>query len=335
MQYLNEVWKVIPGFNDFYEISNYGKIRSYKVTGSETIRAESYHILSPIIRKGYPTYLLDGKIYYANSLVLLTFRGEKNSRQSCYHKDGNILNLYIGNLDYYYKKDKERWRWIPGYEGLYKASTLGRICSFNGKNKYILTPTPVSKGSGYLQVGLRDSNTNQHTINVHKLVLLTFKGIRPEGTETRHLNGIPSDNRLENLKYGTHKENTYDKIIHGTYTATSGNNNWQRKRPEDTLKGSKNPASVLNEEKVYVILHLIQTGLVTLKEIAFYYSVDRSTISLIKRKVKWKQIIYPSSDVNVHNTLIKDVNVILNNIISKRNYKLFKGIDGRFYQKVV
>ena len=34
-----------------------------------------------------------------------------------------------------------------------------------------------------------------------------FVGPRPEGNEVLHLNGNPSDNRLENLKYGTRREN--------------------------------------------------------------------------------------------------------------------------------
>lgn len=50
---------------------------------------------------------------------------------------------------------------------------------------------------------------------VHSLVLIAFKGPRPEGMECRHLNGNPGDNRLENLAWGTHVENMADREKHG------------------------------------------------------------------------------------------------------------------------
>ena len=46
---------------------------------------------------------------------------------------------------------------------------------------------------------------------VHQLVLEAFVGKRPVVTGTLvdvlHLNGVPYDNRLENLRYGTRSEN--------------------------------------------------------------------------------------------------------------------------------
>lgn len=46
---------------------------------------------------------------------------------------------------------------------------------------------------------------------VHILVMLAFVGPRPDGMQTRHRNGIPDDNRLENLIYGTPGENSRDR----------------------------------------------------------------------------------------------------------------------------
>lgn len=47
--------------------------------------------------------------------------------------------------------------------------------------------------------------------HVHKLVLLTFRGERPAGKQSRHLNDIKTDNRLENLAYGTPSQNQEDR----------------------------------------------------------------------------------------------------------------------------
>jgi hypothetical protein len=52
---------------------------------------------------------------------------------------------------------------------------------------------------------------------VHELVLLAFVGPRPApDIEVLHRNGHGSDNRLENLRYGTVQENADDRELHGT-----------------------------------------------------------------------------------------------------------------------
>ena len=50
---------------------------------------------------------------------------------------------------------------------------------------------------------------------VHQLILKAFIGEPPKGQEVRHLNGIPTDNRLENLEYGTRSENIHDIYLQG------------------------------------------------------------------------------------------------------------------------
>lgn len=52
---------------------------------------------------------------------------------------------------------------------------------------------------------------------IHVLMVEAFIGPRPIGQEVRHLNGKPSDNRIENLTYGSKSENAYDSIKHGTH----------------------------------------------------------------------------------------------------------------------
>jgi len=52
---------------------------------------------------------------------------------------------------------------------------------------------------------------------VHSLVATSFIGPYPDGHEVRHINGVPSDNRVGNLVYGTKSENSYDSITHGTH----------------------------------------------------------------------------------------------------------------------
>jgi hypothetical protein len=111
----------------------------------------------------------------------------------------------------------ERWAQIPGFEGHYDVSDLGRVRSWYARagvpTPRLLNATPNSGGYLHLTLCLRKRPT---TGRVHRLVLLAFVGPCPEGEEVRHLNGDLLNNALTNLAYGTKSENQQDSIEHGT-----------------------------------------------------------------------------------------------------------------------
>ena len=115
----------------------------------------------------------------------------------------------------------EIWKPIPGHEGAYEASDLGRVRSLDRVTDRgrrwkgrLMTPCPLP--NDYLIVTLwRDGR--QRTPLVHRLVLLTFVGPAPAGTEALHADGDRSNNRLDNLSWGTHSQNQYDQVAHGTH----------------------------------------------------------------------------------------------------------------------
>lgn len=108
---------------------------------------------------------------------------------------------------------------IPGWEDLYEASDQGQVRSLprmamTGRAGMKLRPGRILKPGtykdGHKHVTL-SRNGKTTCYQVHKLIMLTFVGPCPEGLQTRHLNGVPDDNRLENLTYGTLRENMQDR----------------------------------------------------------------------------------------------------------------------------
>ena len=107
--------------------------------------------------------------------------------------------------------EPEVWKDIPGYEGKYQASTLGRIRSLDriirngwGTHSQIKGKVlrPERSNWGYLRVAIsQDGRTVRKS--VHRLVALAFHKNPDALPEVNHINGNKADNRLENLEWTT------------------------------------------------------------------------------------------------------------------------------------
>lgn len=126
-------------------------------------------------------------------------------------------------------ENKEVWKDVLGYEGLYKVSNLGRVKSLIN-NERILSPSHSL--NGYRQIKLSKSgNIKCHF--VHRLVWSAFNGEIPDKLVINHLNEVRDDNRLENLECITvQQNNTYGSRIQRSIQSAklSGGN----KRSEET-----------------------------------------------------------------------------------------------------
>lgn len=123
----------------------------------------------------------------------------------------------------------ERWLPVPGHEGWYEVSDLGRVRSVhrtvvcrNGRvirrRAQLLVATLNDQGRPH--VTLRKPGSRVHR-KVHSLVLSAFVGPRADGMEACHGDGNPANNRLENLRWDTRRGNRLDAVRHGTHPMTA------------------------------------------------------------------------------------------------------------------
>jgi hypothetical protein len=124
---------------------------------------------------------------------------------------------------------RERWVPIDGHPG-YEISSRGRARSVDRTIETVRGPRhypgkmlkatrlyPRKNAEPYLVLHLgrpREGSPRTWKL-VHVLVATAFLGERPEGMEVCHFNGHHRDNRAENLRWDTHKNNAADMVRHG------------------------------------------------------------------------------------------------------------------------
>jgi len=156
----------------------------------------------------------------------------------------------------------EKWRDVVGFEGIYEVSDGGNVRSkLSGKLKKFT----LNKKDGRIFLLLWRNNKPKNR-KPHTLVLEAFVGKRPRGKECCHYDGNPQNNRLENLRWDTPKNNQADRIRHGT-----------------TNRGERCGTAKLTLEQVKEIREDNRLQ----REIAVDYGVLQNTISRIKSGKRW------------------------------------------------
>ena len=166
-----------------------------------------------------------------------------------------------------------QWRLIPDWED-YMVSDDGYVFDII-KNRY------VQPSQGKFQVWLKKGSTFR-TASRGRLVLEAFVGPCPDGMECCHWDDNKDNNKLENLRWGTDKNNADDRVRNGR--GFLGNH---------CKKGNDNAHSILNEEQVREarILRKQDRKTWTWKQLADRYGVNLHCVRLAVIGKNWGHVI--------------------------------------------
>lgn len=127
------------------------------------------------------------------------------------------------------------WKKIPSFPD-YEVSNVGLV----RKGKKVLNVH--FSHDGYSKVTLK-KNGKFYSKAIHPLVAEAFIGPRPKGYDCCHNNGLRNDNKVENLRWDTRRNNCLDAVKHGT-----------------THKGERHPMRKLNAKQVLEIRERYKNG---------------------------------------------------------------------------
>lgn len=174
---------------------------------------------------------------------------------------------------------EEIWKPIPGYEGYYEISNLGRVKSLpvpkpTRNGGFFLTKEAIKKpypqADGYLQIGLSKQGKKKSYL-LHRLVGLAFI---PGDTslEINHKDFNRQNCRADNLEWATRLDNVDYSFRNGRYSG----------------KYERGVKTKLKTSDVIEIRCL--AGLVTQPKLAERYGVSVSAIGCIIRRIAWKHV---------------------------------------------
>lgn len=125
----------------------------------------------------------------------------------------------------------EQWKMIPGYEGLYEASTLGQIRSAEGKitsnarysrrvwKQRIIKQKYVNRKTGKCRDARvclwKDGKEKTHLVS--RLVAMTWCNGYADGLTVNHKDGNPLNNNYKNLEWMSLADNIRHGFKNGLY----------------------------------------------------------------------------------------------------------------------
>lgn len=162
-------------------------------------------------------------------------------------------------------EEGEEWRDVVGFEGFYKVSNLGRVVALERqvigrwdkpRTQYAKLLKLKPNKYGYIRITLHDNHLkagkqNSVTKGVHKIVLEAFSPNLNNYPSIDHINCDKTDNRLENLKWCSCKENSNNPITKQHMSDSAKQRCAEgRHRKESVVRVSLDNSEVVYYEKI-------------------------------------------------------------------------------------
>ena len=169
---------------------------------------------------------------------------------------------------------EEIWVPVKGYEDVYEVSNFGEVRSLErtitprNKKSYVIKQRSLRPGlnsMGYQTVSLCRQGKCK-TFKVHALVAIAFLGPRPDKQIVRHGAKGKLNNSVQNLCYGTYKDNERDKIRDNT------------------------SPHVLPAEKILEIRKIYNDKQLTIYQLSKLYELDSSVVKRIVLNISYKHV---------------------------------------------
>jgi len=180
---------------------------------------------------------------------------------------------------------QEEWKPVVGYEGLYEVSNLGVVkslaktkislrkgVSVKSKVKEKLLKPDTQKKMPYQQVTLCKDKKYTAT-KIHRIVAKAFLPNMGNKPCVNHINNNPLDNRVGNLEWVSHKENSNHSVEQGRH-----------------CHGGAVNTTKLKEEEVFAIFSEYSKGGSSSRKLAKKYNLSKSTVLAILNGNSWKHL---------------------------------------------
>src|SRR5438093_10226303 len=216
--------------------------------------------------------------------------------------------------------DKENWKIIIKFNN-YECSDLGKI-----RNKHTKRILKGNYEKSYLKIRLLDNNGIKQTKRIHRIIAETWLKNPDNKSTVDHINKKRDDNRVENLRWFTPKEQ-------------SGNINYGKRKINNTRKIWKCDVNTGNKIKLY---NSAKEALLDLQnEIKYFHNISKCALGKIKEVYGFKWI-YDDEFINLENEIWKSFLIIRKNnyFISnmgriRNNNRILKpGDDNEGYQSI-
>lgn len=159
----------------------------------------------------------------------------------------------------------------------------GRVLSAERGSRTVRERRPAPNRGGY---GLLYVASIDRTFAVHALVAAVFLPPRPSPAhQVRHLDGDCTNNRADNLAWGTARENIDDRERHGT--TARGARNGMNTTPSARRPGERNGNAVLSAEQARAVRVRYANGELR-ADLAREFGVSWSAVDRLVRGESWR-----------------------------------------------